>query len=122
MRWLIRLIATTYYSCTSDQQEIIENERSKYRNLGLEPESGLKKLELTLEKEIDLHSVSGHLVLFASLSLTAQRFSEILEIGTYRGATANLLAKLFPEANVTTGDLPASDPIFLNTYHGAQWR
>ena len=116
------MVATTYYSCTCDQQEIIENERSKYRNLGLEPKSDLKKLELTLKKEIDLHSVSGHLVLFASLSLTAQRFSEILEIGTYRGATANLLAKLFPEANVTTGDLPASDPIFLNTYHGAQWR
>jgi len=120
MRWLIRLIATTYYSRTRDQQEIVENERRKYRKLGLESESGLKKLELVLERDIDLDSISSHLVLFAPLSLSKRKFSDILEIGTYRGATANLLAKLFPKANVTTVDLPASDPIFLNTYHGAR--
>tara|TARA_B100001123_G_C15237069_1_gene997576 strand:- start:552 stop:1229 length:678 start_codon:yes stop_codon:yes gene_type:complete len=81
---------------------------------------GLRVLEKTINEKIDCMDVSSHMVLFSALSLSPSYFSDILEIGTYKGETSNLLSRLFPSGNITTIDLPASDPIFFNSYLGAR--
>ena len=40
----------------------------------------------------------------------------ILEIGTFDGKTATILARLFPDSDIKTIDLSDNDPIFINTY------
>ncbi len=59
---------------------------------------------------------SVHWVLFAALSLVSP-CRRILEIGTYDGETAQLLAALFPKAEIVTADLPEDDPILRGFYH-----
>ena len=70
--------------------------------------------------ELDLESISSHLVLFSSLSAALNPIHDILEIGTFKGETTHLLARLFPTAKITMVDLPVSDPIFSKTYRGAR--
>ncbi len=81
---LIRSIRTAYYIQFVDQQKIVEAERHKYRDLGLDQGSGLQKLESTLKRKIDSEEISNHLVLFSALSELPDDISTILEIGTYQ--------------------------------------
>ena len=59
---------------------------------------------------------SEHLIIFSALSISSVIPKNILEIGTYDGRCASILAVLFPESNITTIDLKDDDPIFIETY------
>jgi len=63
---------------------------------------------------------SEHLLVFGALSKAMPDVREILEIGTYDGRAALLLANLFPQARVTTIDLAADDPIYSQSYQSAR--
>jgi predicted O-methyltransferase YrrM len=63
---------------------------------------------------------SEHLLVFGALSKALTDVREVLEIGTYDGRTALLLANLFPQARVTTVDLAADDPIYAQSYQSAR--
>lgn len=58
-----------------------------------------------------------HLILFSAISLASAPVHNILEIGTFNGKTAKLLASLFPNASVTTIDLNATDDDFVEFYN-----
>ena len=63
---------------------------------------------------------SEHLVAFSAISIENEKnnsFKRILEIGTWDGKAACILSKLFPNALITTIDLPDNDPLFINTYN-----
>ena len=117
---LSKRIRTAIYVWTNDQEKIFQNELARYRALGLDYRMGLRVLEKTINEKIDCMDISSHMVLFSALSLSPSYFSDILEIGTYKGETSNLLSRLFPSGNISTIDLPASDPIFFNSYLGAR--
>jgi len=59
---------------------------------------------------------SEHLIIFAAISETNLKIKNILEIGTFDGKTATILARLFPDSDIKTIDLSDNDPIFINTY------
>jgi predicted O-methyltransferase YrrM len=63
---------------------------------------------------------SEHLLVFGALSRALPDMREIIEIGTYDGRAAMLLANLFPQARVTTIDLAADDPIYSQSYQSAR--
>jgi hypothetical protein len=64
-----------------------------------------------------INMYSEHLLLFTAISLSSLPIRRILEIGTYDGRTSVLLSCLFPNAHITTLDLPPSDPIFSSSYN-----
>jgi len=117
---IVKDVWTMRYSWVYDRQKILDLEADKYRLLGLDYSSGINKLKEMQGSEFDLESVSSHLVLFASLSAAQNSIRDILEIGTFKGETTNLLSRLFPTAEITTVDLPVSDPIFSTSYCGAR--
>lgn len=83
---------------------------AKFSDLGLCYETGQGfSTDNTMQSE--------HSYLFKAIS-NAKNFdiSSILEIGTYDGENAKLLADLFPTAKVTTIDLPEDDSDFVNLY------
>ena len=59
---------------------------------------------------------SEHLIIFAAISETNLKIKNILEIGTFDGKTATILARLFPDSEIKTIDLSDNDPVFINTY------
>ena len=59
---------------------------------------------------------SEHLIIFAAISETNLKIKNILEIGTFDGKTATILARLFPGSDIKTIDLSDNDPIFINSY------
>ncbi len=120
LRRMFDWVRMTAYVWASDQEKIVENEYSKYRDLGVNYVQGQKKLEETLNKTIDPLETSSHMIFFSALSAATTNISSILEIGTFRGETTNLLSKLFPTGHITTIDLPVSDPIYRNSYLGAR--
>jgi predicted O-methyltransferase YrrM len=68
----------------------------------------------------DDNMFSEHLLVFGALSKALPDAREILEVGTYDGRAALLLANLFPQARVTTIDLAANDPIYAQSYQSAR--
>ncbi len=64
----------------------------------------------------DFGNDSVHWLVFACLSMTTMPADRILEIGTYDGSFTAILARLFPQAEIITVDLPDSDPILRATY------
>jgi len=58
---------------------------------------------------------SVHWLLFACLA-GKEKTTRILEIGTFTGETTAVIARLFPEAEIVTLDLPGDDPILRSTY------
>ena len=59
---------------------------------------------------------SEHLIIFTAIADKNHSIKNILEIGTFEGKTASILAELFPDSKITTIDLPDKDPNFVNTY------
>ena len=107
-----------------DLPRIEAEEAAKFRALGLDPVAARPHLDAALRSigsapYDDLNGTDSiHWLVFAALSLSprADTIRDILEIGTFRGKTALLLKTLFPRAQVTTLDLPTSDPIMKQTY------
>ncbi|MFZ9707664.1 MAG: class I SAM-dependent methyltransferase, partial [Ilumatobacteraceae bacterium] len=63
---------------------------------------------------------SEHLVLLGALSVKLPDARNVMEVGTYDGRTALMLAHLFPQATITTLDLPPTDPVYLSSYEVAR--
>jgi predicted O-methyltransferase YrrM len=95
-------------------------ENKKFINLNLQGRLGEDRLNKILV-EIGMEPYneatdSVHWLLFSCLKELNLHINNILEIGTYDGQTTLILSHLFPNAQITTIDLPESDPIFKNTY------
>lgn len=97
-------------------------EAGKFGRCGLDYEGSYDRLNDVLKaggkRPFDHRSGtdSVHWLLFAAISLSGRPIRRILEIGTFRGKTAWLLARLFSQASITTVDLPEHDPILRATY------
>lgn len=117
-RMLVRAYEVKY------QRSKITNEEqsSIYELVGLDRRAGVKKLNSILEhssrsvsfEDDGMHS--EHLAIFAAISETSHQINQILEIGTFDGRAASVLADLFPDSIITTIDLPDADPEFISTY------
>lgn len=83
------------------------------RDLGYKLFSKLKSQYKFLKKPMN----SEHQILFCAISSSHKKnINSILEIGTFDGTNAFLLASIFPDAKITTLDLEDENEIFKNTY------
>jgi predicted O-methyltransferase YrrM len=116
-----RRLRRSWFQLGYDLRAIREEEKIKFAAAGLDYDLGVKQLNACLSamgsKPYPLNGgmASVHWLLFACLGQSFQP-RRILEIGTYDGQTTALLARLFPQSEVVTVDLPISDPILLQTY------
>jgi len=87
--------------------EVMEMQRAAFSQLGLE-------LDTAISKTVSIFSIIGeqrtdismHYEVFSSISQTLS-VTRILEIGTATGEFTNFLSMLFPQAIITTWDLPS---------------
>ncbi|HTB80540.1 MAG TPA: class I SAM-dependent methyltransferase [Opitutaceae bacterium] len=97
------------------------DEAEKFTAAGLDRKGGLADLDaalMAMGQPKYSHSggmASVHWLLFACLA-RQRSVARILEIGAYDGQTTALLARLFPDSEIVTLDLPANDPILQKTY------
>ena len=93
------------------QVNLIKDQEVRFRKLGLNRDKGIVKLNYVLSKIYgkpysERNGMwSEHLILFASISESTYKISNILEIGTFNGETARILSELFPHSEITTIDL-----------------
>ena len=105
------------YKYPYDSNQIDTSELEKFNNNGFSYEKGLNKLNSILKnKEFNIAFDSIHWLLFSCLSIQNHKINRILEIGTYTGEATFILSELFPDASITTIELPYDDPIFTTTY------
>ncbi len=97
------------------ERSLLSEQNEVFLSLGLDRGKGLNKLNSILE---DIYGVSysekrgmwsEHLLLFASIATSDRAISNILEIGTFNGETAQILCALFPSSQIITVDLPFSE-------------
>ncbi len=104
------------------QKNIIDKQETDFQSLNLARRVSIKKLDTVLEKLIGRNftiSDSEHWLLFSSLSNSQTVPSKILEIGTFDGITAAILAYLFPHSEIVTIDLPHDNEKFRLSYNRA---
>jgi len=93
------------------ETNLIKEQETKFTDLGLYRDQGIVKLNYVLSKIYgkpysERNGMwSEHLILFASISESKYKVSNILEIGTFNGETARILSELFPLSEITTIDL-----------------
>jgi len=107
-----------YAGLNYNESKYIDEQVERFSKLGLnysDTQSELDSFYLSNE-DCKAEISSCHHNLFVALS-KKYKFKRILEIGTHSGVNAILLSSLFPEATITTIDLPDNHPIFLNTYN-----
>jgi hypothetical protein len=104
-----------------DAAAALAEQRGRFAALGLDYDAGLARLDRALAAQgrapydEDRGTASAHWIAFAALALQRPA-KRILEVGAYDGETARLLVSLFPDAHVTTVDLPHDDPRFAALY------
>lgn len=109
------------HECVYNVDRFRAKEREKFSRMGFRYDDALAYLTETLGKlnkpayEEKTGMASVHWILFCCIRAVADVRS-ILEIGTYDGETALLLSRIFPNAAVTTVDVPDDDPIFGSSY------
>lgn len=100
--------------------ETVDRVRRGIAAAGLDPDAGQKRLDAVLaglrDAPFDFGRDSVHWLLFACLAEREGDAARILELGTFDGAFTAILARLFPAAEITTIDLPESDPILRTSY------
>jgi predicted O-methyltransferase YrrM len=89
-----------------------------YKNLNLNRDAGIKKIIDVIQlNSIKYNEVYEHWIIFASLSvLKKNKIKNILEVGTYDAKTTLIISLLFPDAKITTIDLPSSSDTFRYSY------
>ncbi|MFM7046922.1 MAG: class I SAM-dependent methyltransferase [Actinomycetota bacterium] len=108
--------------------ERLSQQLQKYELLGLDRDAGITAYleavkEAGVEASVEIgDSRSEHKVLLGALAAKRLPISKILEIGTLEGSTTKVLTYLFPEAIVTTMDLPASDSAYHASYEYSRSR
>ena len=87
---------------------------------GLDSSRGLQLLNNVLRethgRPFDFGGDSIHWLVFACLGDAFPGAARVLEIGTYDAQFTAILARLFAAAEITTVDLPESDPLLRKTY------
>ncbi len=126
MKKFLKKLETTLDAifCKKDYKNadrIRKDELEKFNSLGLDFNEAVQTLNPALEK-VNLQPYSAqtdsiHWVMAAALSKQFKP-SRILEIGTHTGRFTLLLRDFFPQAHITTVDLPENDPIFHDVYYG----
>lgn len=116
-----------FYSIQSifgDSYDVYHSDQdSRYKKLYLDRASGLQKLNKVL-KQLNLDEYderngmySEHMVIIASISeCDLYNIDSVLEIGTWTGEFALIMSLLFPDAKITTIDLPPDEDNFKNFY------
>jgi predicted O-methyltransferase YrrM len=105
-----------------NQKNILDEQNSNFKSAGLEREKGIQNLE-TIKEKLDLTGsnfglISEHEILLSSISIKNNHIiKNILEIGTYDGYNALILARLFPNSTIDTIDLPMNESCSLNNYN-----
>lgn len=121
----ILLFCRTFISFTSATKRVklMENNRKVFHSLHFEEDKARTLFENLLASDALKQSNyscqqmrSEHEILLAGISLSKPKIGDILEIGTHLGFTTQLLHELFPEANITTIDLPYENIEFSNMY------
>lgn len=127
INFLILKIIDLFHSIQAafgDSYDIIRADQdSRYKKLNLDRALGLVKLNKVL-KQLNLDEYneengmySEHMVIIASISeCDLYRIDSILEIGTWTGEFALIMSMLFPDATITTIDLPSDEDNFKNFY------
>jgi len=95
-------------------------QNKKFNDLNLNRIEGKKKLdEIKKKYKFLIRDMSSeHELLFSSISLKPEiKIENILEIGTFDGANALLLSKLFENSKIETIDLNSSEDDFQNFYN-----
>lgn len=108
-------------SINYNEGEFIKIQNQIFSSLNLNRNEGLKIFEKLKEEDKNLDSPmsSEHKVLFASISVSKEKYKEILEIGTHDGKNALYLSKIFPDSKITTIDLDDEDTLFIKSYDRA---
>ena len=108
-----------YIKFSHDAERVRDGELRKFEEFGLSLVDAEEKLNNILldkyDRVFDRNTDSIHWLIFCALSMH-KSYEKILEIGTYDGEFTHLLGQLFPQANITTVDLPIDDPIMVSTY------
>lgn len=103
-----------------DQNTFEKIQNNKFNCLNFKRLESKKKLE-KLKKEYNFLSrgmSSEHELLFYSIAIQSKnKIKNILEIGTFDGANAFLLSKIFKSAKIDTIDLSKKDKDFQNFYN-----
>ncbi len=114
---LLGKIQWLYAGFGYDESKYIDEQEQRFSKLNLTYSGTQDELDLLYlsNNDIKVEMSSCHHNLFVAFR-KKYKFDNILEIGTHSGAGAVLLSTLFPEAKITTIDLPDNHPIFLETY------
>ena len=115
-----RLHGRAYSKLFYDGPGLQTSEDQKFGALGWDVVEAQRKLDLVLTRRLsrpfDRRHDSVHWLVASALTERSPRAERILEIGTYLGEFASILAGLFPDASITTVDLPDQDPRVQSTY------
>jgi len=104
---------------TFDQINALRRQSDMYAAMGLNRDDGIRLYDRFVAEYGDIinSSLSEHSYIFSAISAASQPVNKILEFGTYDGVNCLLLSYLFPNAKITTIDLPDDHAIFANTYN-----
>ena len=106
-----------YHRARYDPSQAAEEHNRLFAQWDLRRNEGLAAVEHVLQQHPRLAGSmqSEHYVLFGAIS-KVKKAKRILEIGTFDGRGAAMLANLFPEAHIDTIDLPDDHPVFKGSY------
>lgn len=116
-------IDSILFNKKSGEIDVLKEWKEQFKKFAWSFDESLSKLDAILQninepKFFDQTGMASiHWLLFSALSIYQEHgIQRILEIGTFEGQTTKILSKLFPNAQITTFDLPENDPLFKNTY------
>lgn len=108
------------------EQRLVDDARrlesEKFARMNWDLEAAIARLEGLLpvigrSAPFRRESDSVHWVLLSAIADDKSlRIERLLEIGTHDGRFARLASELFPAAQITTVDLPETDPVFRSIY------
>lgn len=96
--------------------QLLDRQRRAFAALGWDYDDAVRSVRDVVGTPSDGGShLSDHYAVFAAIARQrSERVSRILEIGTSSGHFAAFLAKMYPDAEVVTIDLPSDDRRFFN--------
>ena len=117
---ILRKIIFLYKKMKYEAEVFETKQNKKFENLNLNRTKGKKKIDEIKNKYkfLNREMSSEHELLFSSISLKPEiKVENILEIGTFDGANAFLLSKLFENSKIDTIDLSSKESDFKNFYN-----
>ncbi len=100
----------------------LNEQNYSFHRLGLDRNAAIKKINAIclnlfgIKYNENNGMFSEHLILISAICISRKKISKILEIGTFDGRSSAVLATLFPESEIVTVDLPATDSDFTSYY------